>query len=201
MPTLPNFEQVICHCFLGFFILVIAVGAVIAIAFKIYRNRANLEIEFQFSFVAGPAITIKKTNLSSQLAHKIWAQLATRKLALSFDKDQDLITEVYDSWYAAFSTIRNVISEIPAHKIRRDKDTQALMELAVNILNQGLRPHLTRWQSHFRWWFAKQQTANPEKTMLEVQEAYPDLEALLEDLEKVNSNMKVFLEKLKKLAH
>lgn len=37
-----------------------------------------------------------------QIAHQIWTELVTRKAAIPFNPDDDVIVEIYDSWYALF---------------------------------------------------------------------------------------------------
>src|SRR5437762_14135670 len=34
-----------------------------------------------------------------QVAFKFWTELSTRKIGLPFDEENDVVVEVYDSWY------------------------------------------------------------------------------------------------------
>jgi hypothetical protein len=77
----------------------------------------------------------------------------TRKAAQPIDIENDVILEIYDSWYALFGRIRQLISDIPGHMLRTEKSTQELVRIATQTLNDGLRPHLTRWQARFRHWY------------------------------------------------
>jgi len=56
-----------------------------------------------------------------QIAHQIWTELVTRKAAIPFNPKDDVIVEVYDSWYALFQRTRQLIGDIPGKCIRRDK--------------------------------------------------------------------------------
>jgi hypothetical protein len=44
-------------------------------------------------------IKIRPNHEVIQIAHKAWTELVTRKAALPFDQEHDLIIEVYNSWY------------------------------------------------------------------------------------------------------
>ena len=70
-----------------------------------------------------------------------------------FEEDQDVITEVYDSWYEAFKIIRKQLEEIPEERIG---DAKELIDIVLKVLNDGLRPHLTKWQAKYRAWYKKE---------------------------------------------
>ena len=42
-------------------------------------------------------VKLKANIEDKKIAHKIWTELITRKAALPFERDKDVITEVYDS--------------------------------------------------------------------------------------------------------
>lgn len=114
-----------------------------------------------------------------QIAHRIWTELVTRKAALPFDADNDVIVEVYDSWYALFVTIRELVSEIPANLVRDETSTKEIVRIATDTLNKGLRPHLTKWQARFRNWYKTNSDKLDKKTPQELQREYPEHKKLL----------------------
>src|SRR5664280_871386 len=87
-----------------------------------------------------------------RIAFQLWVEMTTRKLGLPIDPAQDLITECYDSWYAFFKSARELIKAIPLHKDPRSPELRRLVQLSQAVLNDGLRPHLQRWQARFRRW-------------------------------------------------
>jgi hypothetical protein len=88
-----------------------------------------------------------------QIAHQIWTEMVTRKAAVPVDLEYDVIIEIYDSWYALFQRTRQLIGDIPGKCVRREESTQKLVKVAIDALNLGLRPHLTKWQAQYRnWW-------------------------------------------------
>ena len=134
------------------------------------------------------------------IAHKIWTELVTRKAALPFDEENDVIVEIYDSWYTMFGRIRSLISEIPAHLIRNDKDTKKLVRIAIGSLNLGLRPHLTKWQARFRNWYSLQTDELKHRSPQELQKNYPQYNELITDLIEVNNNLIQYAEELQKIS-
>src|SRR4030067_1260729 len=107
-------------------------------------------IETEISLGGIGKIKIKPSYDDIQIAHKAWVEFAPRQGGLPFDEEHDVIAEVYNSWYELFREMRALTKQIPADKIRNSVDTQNLLNLLVDALNKGLRPHLTRWQAKFR---------------------------------------------------
>lgn len=135
-----------------------------------------------------------------QIAHKIWTELVTRKAALPIDPEHDVIVEIYDSWYHLFTRVRELISNIPADLLRTEESTQELVRIATETLNEGLRPHLTKWQAKYRNWY----TANSEKlkefTPQELQQQYPDYDTLVQDIVVLNGFLIAYAHELKKIV-
>jgi len=135
-----------------------------------------------------------------QVAHKIWTELVTRKAALPIDPEHDVIIEIYDSWYHLFTRVRELVSNIPADLLRTEESTQELVRIATETLNEGLRPHLTKWQAKYRNWY----TANSEKlkefTPQELQQQYPDYNSLVQDIVVLNGLLIAYARELKKIV-
>lgn len=183
----------------GHVCIAVAILLTLACAWVLIFKRASISInEVTFSaFFA--SVTIKGNKENIQIAHKIWTELVTRKVALPFDEKHDVIVEVYNSWYQVFGEIRRLISEIPAEKIKSNKDVKALVNISIKILNLGLRPHLTKWQARFRHWLSHNQDAFPDLSPQEIQKKFPDYDELVSDLKEINKIMVEFTEKLEEL--
>jgi hypothetical protein len=134
-----------------------------------------------------------------QIAHRIWTELATRKAALAIEPENDVIVEVYNSWYTLFGKVRELIAAIPADLVRSEPSTQELVRIATDTLNKGLRPHLTRWQARFRNWYANQGETLKQKTPQEVQQSYEHYDVLMADMKQVNEQMIQYAGELQKL--
>jgi len=124
-----------------FFVLLIGFGIYrLFIQSNLFRN--TLEIDAAEFGVGSNKVTIRPNYLDKQIAYKIWVELSTRKIGLNINLNEDVIVEVYNSWYEFFSITRELIKEIPASKLKR-KDTREIIQLSIEILNYGIRPHLT----------------------------------------------------------
>ena len=107
-----------------------------------------------------------------------------------------MITEVYDSWYEAFKIIRKQLEEIPEERIG---DAKELIDIVLKVLNDGLRPHLTKWQAKYRAWYKKEKEKNQNMTPQEIQKMYPEYQELVSDLKKTNEIMINFSKELRKI--
>lgn len=146
--------------------------------------------------IGNSSITIKYDGCIKEIAYKIWIELTTRKIGIKFNEDDDVISEVYDSWYEAFKVIRNLLEGIPAERIG---DAKGLVDLTTKVLNHGLRPHLTMWQARFRAWYSKAITDKAGLSPQEIQKEYPEYQSLVTDLKKTNDIMIRYADELKRL--
>ena len=125
-----------------------------------------------------------------RIAFQLWVEMTTRKLGLPIDPAQDLITECYDSWYAFFKSARELIKAIPLHKDPDSAELRSLVQLSQAVLNDGLRPHLQRWQAKFRRWSTTAaSTQDPALSPQEAQQHFPEWAALRDDLLGTNQRL------------
>ena len=157
-----------------------------------------------FTFAGCASVTLCPTDDVARLAHQAWVEITTRKAALPFDDDHDLVLEVYNSWYELFRSLRELAKNVPTRQgLRKDSDEAQLVEILTGALNIGLRPHLTRWQARFRRWYDEEQK-KPECSGLspqEIQRRFLQYEAMVADLKEVNEGLMGFAEALRKIAH
>lgn len=145
--------------------------------------------------IGNESVTLKYNRKDQEVAYKLWVELATRKIGLEFDPENDVIEEVYNSWYSFFGIARNLIKEIP---IAEMPDSKGLVQTSTDVLNNCLRPHLTKWQARFRKWYAN--NANEELDPQTIQKKYPAYEELKADLIKTNKQIYYYKEVLWKIA-
>ena len=145
-----------------------------------------------------PYVQIKRTGKSPT---KVWVELSTRKIGLPIDFEDDVIAEIYDSWYNFFAVTRELIKDVPVSKFRR-KDTEKIIKLSIDVLNTGIRPHLTKWQARFRRWYQRslEQDEYAEVPPQDIQKNFPDYEELRTDLEQVNQRLMRYREKMYELV-
>ncbi len=147
-------------------------------------------------------IKIKPNYEDAQIAYKLWAELSTRKIGLPIDFENDVIEEIYSSWYEFFKITRELIKNIPVNKIRKNESTQKLVYIAIDVLNEGIRPHLTLWQARFRRWYQLElsKSENSGLTPQELQKKFPQYDKLIADMNKVNKKLIKYREVLHNLA-
>jgi hypothetical protein len=145
-------------------------------------------------------VQLRPNNEDIQIAHRIWTELITRKAAQPIDIEHDVIIEIYNSWYALFGRVRQLISDIPGHLLRKEKSTQELVRIATQTLNNGLRPHLTRWQARFRHWYENCPPDMKEKCPQDCQKQFPQYSELIADIKTVNDQLIQYAGELQKIV-
>ena len=134
-------------------------------------------------------VSFSPNRTDRQIAYQIWVELSTRKIGLEIDPENDVISEVYDSWYKFFGITRDLIKEVPAHKLKC-KSTREIVKVSVHVLNDGLRSHLTRWQARYRCWYEEKESdpTDPREPQIK-QKEFPDYEELVADLLEINAKL------------
>ncbi len=84
--------------------------------------------------------------------------------------------------------------------MRHGGPAKDLVDVLVKALNEGLRPHLTRWQARFRSWEAAEAESSSDSPQ-ELQRRYPEYDQLLEDLLQVNRRLVEFADALDIIVH
>lgn len=184
--------------------LILAAVIVIAILKKLasgFKGFGTEEVTIKDPFT-GTEVKIKANTEDKKIAHRIWTELVTRKAALPFQREKDVIVEVYDSWHTLFKCVREQIAAIPVEKLhgREKEDIEALIDISTKVLNEGLRPHLTEWQAKYRAWYEVAKSNNEGKSPQELQRDYPEYSQLVDDIERVNGKLKEFADELKKIV-
>src|SRR5258708_6097063 len=189
----------------GWFIGALVVVSLLVVLFAWARSRRFLEsfeIDGAELGIGEHKIKLSPNQTDREIAYKIWVELSTRKIGLPIDLEHDVIEEVYDSWYAFFGITRELIKTVPIQKLHRE-GTARLVNLSIDVLNEGLRPHLTKWQARFRRWYSQQTREGGEFAHLtpqEIQRRFPDFQALSTDLRIVNDRLIAYRKKMRILA-
>lgn len=152
------------------------------------------------SFIRGPAVEFVPDDEVVRIAHQAWAELASRKAGIVVE-DDDVIVEVYDSWYALFGVMRQLAKEVPVSALRPSSDAMKLLDVLMSAMNEGLRPHLTEYQARFRSWWSCPDNESAAMSPQERQRTYPGYDDLLYDMREANKNLIELTEVLRKLAH
>lgn len=167
-----------------------------------FRGRIGLgsfELDSAGIGIGDTTVSFKPNRTDRQIAYAIWDELSTRKIGLAIDPEHDVISEVYDSWYSFFGVTRDLIKEVPAHKLK-NKGTRAIVRASVQVLNEGLRPHLTQWQARYRRWYEATLKDDDIRDPQSVQQAFPKYDHLVKDLLEINAKLIEYRKAMYELA-
>ena len=121
---------------------------------KVHKDIIPVKLKYKYSG-AEIEYNIIRNYQNVEIAHKIYIELITRKAAIKIEDDKDVIVEVYNSWYSLFQITRNELKSINGKLLKDNNTAKELIRLLTDILNKGLRPHLTEYQAKFRKWYSK----------------------------------------------
>ena len=167
-----------------------------------FRGRIGLgsfELDSAGIGIGDTTISFRPNRTDRQIAYAIWVELNTRKVGLPIDPEHDVISEVYNSWYEFFAVTRELIKEVPAHKLK-SKGTRAIVWASVQVLNEGLRPHLTQWQARYRRWYEAKIKSDDIRDPQAVQAEFPKYDALVADLLRINAKLIQYRKAMYELA-
>lgn len=181
-------------------------GLVVAVAFAAWhifgpRMRGReFEIDQAELGLGDQKLILRPNYIDRTVAYKIWVELSTRKIGLPIDPEHDVISEIYDSWFNFFQITRELIKDIPVSKIR-EPSTEKIVQLSIDLLNNGLRPHLTKWQARFRRWYDARlvDAGNGDLHPQEIQAKFPAFEEMREDLLEVNERLIIYRDRMRAL--
>lgn len=153
--------------------------------------------------VGNTSVTLKPSYDDLQIAYRLWTEMNTRKIGLPVDEKDDVIVEVYDSWYEFFKVTRELIQDVPVRQIRKSESTRKLVAISVDLLNRGIRPHLTKWQARFRFWWRRELDERHDSSLdpQSLQKKFPEYEALMADLKSVNKQLVQYSDSLEGLIY
>lgn len=186
--------------------MVIIVIIIISFAVSIFWKKLmkfsinnSIQIDEVVLGIGNSSLKLKYNKKDQEIAYKLWVELSTRKIGLEFEQDYDVITEVYNSWYNFFEIARELMKEIPCEKF---DSSYNLVQLTWDVLNDGLRPHLTHWQAMFRKWYEVNCKSGryKESPPQEIQRDFPKYEELVKDLINTNQHMIEYKKMMKEIA-
>lgn len=192
---------------LNVWILLLVIALIILIQYIIKKFKQNstveqniLPVKLKYS-LGGTEVEyeISRNYQNVEIAHKIYIELITRKAAIEIEEGKDVIVEVYNSWYSLFQITREELKSIDGQLIKDNNTSSQLVELLTDILNKGLRPHLTEYQAKFRKWYSEQLEENKNISPQEIQSKYEEIEPLMSSLKEVNKTLIAYSEQLKKI--
>ena len=181
------------------FVLVLVAAVLVWLWFRGRIGLGSFELDSAGIGIGDTTVSFKPNRTDRQIAYAIWVELSTRKIGLVIDPEHDVISEVYDSWYSFFGVTRDLIKEVPAHKLK-SKGTRAIVRTSVQVLNEGLRPHLTQWQARFRRWLEATLKEDDFREPQLVQQEFPKYGDLVKDMLEINAKLIEYRKAMYELA-
>jgi hypothetical protein len=168
---------------------------------RILKGTTMVPVKVTFGKDITVECEIERNEENIFIAHRIYIELVTRKAAIEFDPEHDVVLEIYDSWYKLFGIVRDEIKSIPGRYLLYNRSTSELTRLTIEILNKGLRPHLTTYQATFRKWYMKESesNSNKSKTPIEIQSQFAKFDELVGDMKLVNRVLLEYADQLKNI--
>lgn len=97
-------------------IILVIVAAHVLKKVGLLIGRRSISVDQANIGIGNSSITLKFNKKDQEIAYKLWVELSTRKIGLPFDEN-DVISEVYDSWYAFFGIARDLLKDLPAERL------------------------------------------------------------------------------------
>jgi hypothetical protein len=190
--------------------IVIGLAVIVLVSLAVWRyggwrafasGLRHFDIEEAQLGLGDQRITLRPNDVDRQIAYQIWVELSTRKIGLEIDLEDDVLVEIYDSWHTFFQVTRELIKDVPVSKFRR-KDTEKIIRLSIDVLNAGIRPHLTKWQARFRRWYDRQLNLDDHVDLEPqmVQMRFPAMNELRAELAIVNGNLIAYRKRMHALV-
>ena len=152
----------------------------------------------KLSLPSGIEVEFEAQDIDRKIAWEIFVQIRTRIAAVDFRKNEDSLIRCNESLFTLFKSIREKIESLPVSRITSG-NSAALVEFYISILNDGIRPFLTKWHipvSHFH-------STNGDSSLseLEVDKKFVEKNPeILVDMKKLNDRMKDISKVLLKIA-
>jgi hypothetical protein len=127
-------------------------------------------------------------------AWSLYVELVTRIAVQSLSTEQGFIREALNSLYTLFGTTREILKAAgPSVGASR----RSVGGIAIAVLNNGLRPFLSKWHPALEEWEAKRPLEVSKK---EHEQNWSDAPRLRQELESLRSDLEEYAKALAKIA-
>lgn len=151
------------------------------------------KVSVSFPFGLGSA-EWEADSTQRRAAWALYVELVTRVAVQELANDAGLLREAMNSQYTLFGTTREILREAgPNVGASRD----SVGGLAISVLNQGLRPFLTKWHPRLQIWEAQRPN---EKSPKEHEQAWSEEPVLRLELTTLKGELEVYAQALAKVA-
>ncbi|MDV2503808.1 MAG: hypothetical protein RX318_07620 [bacterium] len=143
--------------------------------------------------IAGQKVTFR-INVERQAAWKLYVELNTRITTQPLKGSEGFLREALSSLHAVFGITREILKEAGPEVA---EDDESLGFYAMEILNQVLRPVLTKWHPALSYW---EEQRDPKVSPIEHEQKWKDAKALRRELNATRKTLLGYCEALAILA-
>ncbi len=127
-------------------------------------------------------------------AWELYVELVTRVAIQSIDADAGSMREVLNSLYSLFGSTREILRKAgPSVGATPD----SVGGIAIAVLNNGLRPFLSKWHAQLQEWEVKK---NPEISYMVHEKAWEKETIFRDELESLRKNLEQYANALAVIA-
>ncbi len=140
------------------------------------------------------SIEFEANEAEQQAAWSLYVEMTTRIAVQSLDTDEGLLREALNSLYALFGLTRKILSEAGpavAH------GTESFGPVAINILNEGLRPFTSKWHPLLADHEAKRP---PDVPPLEHEHNWEHFSKMRQELVELQKQMQIYADVLAEIS-
>ena len=145
--------------------LFLAVGGVagiaIAVLMQVYVRTVSLT-EIRVTVPQLSELTFVVNNDAKQTAWQLFIQVSTRVSTQPLGQDEGFLSEALDSLYELFGQIRDLLMKGQPTRAAHGKTVEYL---ALTMLNQELRPFLSKWHRNWSGPFPEDVTVGVESAL------------------------------------
>jgi hypothetical protein len=127
-------------------------------------------------------------------AWALYVELVTRIAVQELEQDAGLVREAMNSLYTLFGTTREILRS-SGPDVGATKDSVG--GLAIAVLNQGLRPFLSKWHPLLQIWEAKRPS---DTSIKEHEKDWSEEKALRQDLSRLRHELSIYASALAEVA-
>lgn len=127
-------------------------------------------------------------------AWSLYVELVTRIAMQSLEVDQGLLREVLNSLYSLFGTTREILKEAGPNV---GASRESVGGIAIIVLNNGLRPFLSKWHPLLQAWEAKRPT---ELSPKEHELNWPEEPQMRREVARLRSGLEQYANALAEIA-
>lgn len=127
-------------------------------------------------------------------AWSLYIELVTRIAVQSLEVEQGTVREAMNSLYSLFSTTREILKQAGPDV---GASHNSVGGIAITVLNNGLRPFLSKWHPLLQTWEAKRST---DVSLKEHEKLWSEEPKLRQELELLRSNLEKYSDALADIA-